>query len=80
MVDSNLLLETLSQKVGCIYLSDLHAPANRQAVLQAVRQVVSGKYSTQAWNDAACYITRETCDFENEEAVKRFLIEYCQPG
>lgn len=78
MVDCNLLLETLSQRIGCTYLSDLHEPANQQAVLQAVQQIVSGKYSTQAWNDAACYITGEKCDFENEGTARKFLIEYCQ--
>ena len=78
MIDCNLLLETLSQKTGVTYLSDLHDLSNRQAILQAVRQVPSGRYSLQAWNDAASYITGEECNFDDEAPARKFLIEYCQ--
>ena len=63
MVESMELLDYLSAKAGCMYLSDLHRVNNFLAVHHALRELPPDTFSVKEWNDAVRYITGEQHDF-----------------
>lgn len=50
------LLDTLQEKVGCTYLSDLQTLGDREAIRRAIMQLRPEDYTPAEWQDAACYL------------------------
>lgn len=67
------LLEILSQKTGCMYISDLHRPELRPRIGYAARELTADEYSLKEWLDAICYITGESCSFQTSEEACVYL-------
>lgn len=67
------LLEQLSFRTGCMYLSDLHTPALLPLIQHAVRNISPQDYSLWEWNDAVHYITGQKHSFENQAEAAAFL-------
>lgn len=50
------LLEYLSARMGCVYLSDLRrSDIDKKRVLQTLEQLPEGCYSVRAWQDVVAY-------------------------
>lgn len=77
--DSMGLLETLSMKVGCMYLSDLHDPELLPLIQHHLRQICPECYSLWEWKDAAKYLTA-ACPFDTVEELKQYLMEWKEDG
>lgn len=75
MSDSMGLLETLSMKVGCMYLSDLHNPELLPLIQYHLRRICPECYSLWEWKDAAEYLTAD-CPFDTVKKVKQYLLEW----
>ena len=76
MVESMKLLDYLSAKAGCMYLSDLHRVNNFLAVHHALRELPPDTFSVKEWNDAVRYITGEQHDFFSSDEAENYLAEY----
>ena len=70
------LLEILSFKAGCIYLSDLRRPEFLPAVRRAVHTISTDRFSLWEWRDAVDYITGENLSFESAEEAAAYLANY----
>ena len=68
------LLENLSFKVGCMYLSDLRYNENLYNIQHELRSIDPNIYSLKEWNDAVNYITGKDVSFDNSETALEFLI------
>ncbi|MCR2032919.1 hypothetical protein [Anaerofustis stercorihominis] len=68
------LLENLSFKVGCMYLSDLRYNENLYNIQHELRSIDPNIYSLKEWNDAVNYITGERYEFDNVNEALDFLI------
>ena len=73
------LLEYLSFKAGCAYLSELPEPENVIYIQHALRELRLEWFSLKEWNDAAEYITRQGCSFGTAEQAWSFLLNYTPP-
>lgn len=73
------LLESLSQMIGCMYLSDLHFLTDLQKarLVFAVHCLVSADADIREWNDAASYITGYPAVFKTKEDAAKSIIRYC---
>lgn len=71
------LLEYLSYKAGCMYLSDLHLPKNLWSVRIALRRVSPSLFGVEEWNDAVEYITGRRISFSSSEQAVEYLLS-CQ--
>lgn len=69
------LLEYLSLRAGCMYLSDLHQSKYRFSIQHALRGLSPEWFSLKEWNDAVAYITRQDRSFETEEQAQQFLLD-----
>ncbi len=69
------LLEYLSLRAGCLYLSDLPHPKYWFSIQHALRGLSPEWFSLKEWNDAAEYITRQNRSFETEEQARQFLLD-----
>lgn len=68
------LLDYLSFKAGCLYLSDLHDRRNLPYVQSAVLRVKPSLFGLEEWNDAARYITGEDVNFKTREEAAQYLL------
>lgn len=68
------LLEYLSFKVGCMYLSDLRYSKHLYNIKHVLRSIDPNIYSLKEWNDAVNYITGEKYEFDNVNEALDFLI------
>jgi len=66
------LLEYLTFKTGCMYMSDL--PRCRWRLSGAIRNIPEERYSVSAWNEAIVYICRVDKRFETVRDAKRFIL------
>lgn len=73
--DNAGLLEYLSQKAGCTYISDLC----QLSYLPMIRAILATEdvshFSIEQWNDAVCYITKCETIFETAAQAKDFLMK-----
>lgn len=70
------LLDFLSFRAGCMYLSELHRPENRQLVQNAVLRLEPDLFTLGEWNDAVRYITGKDVNFPTcEEAMQYILMD-----
>lgn len=75
------LLETLSVKAGCLYLSDLHQPDRLILVKHALYKMDPDRYSIREWNDTVNYITGQSLCFKDQAEAVEYLKTYIsQPG
>lgn len=70
------LLELLSAKAGCQYLSDLHHPDQLVFVKHALYKIKADRYSIGEWNDAVCYITGQSVCFNHPSEAMEYLRAY----
>ncbi|MCQ4640761.1 hypothetical protein NE647_10000 [Blautia coccoides] len=75
-VKSLELLDYLSTKAGCMYMSDLHQAKNFLAVHHALRELSPDAFAVKEWNDAVWYITGEQHDFGSSDEAEKYLAEY----
>lgn len=68
------LLDYLSFKAGCMYLSDLHNQENLLFVQHAIRGIAPALFSLEEWNDAVQYITGENVSFPSREEAVQYLM------
>ena len=70
------ILDYLSFKAGCMYLSDLRERKTLPFVQNAVARIDPNLFSLEEWNDAVYYITGEDVEFPTcEQAVQYLLSE-----
>lgn len=70
------LLELLSFKTDCTYLSDLHQPDKLPLVRRALRNITPELFSLEEWRDAVAYITGEVHAFKNAGEAEAYLANY----
>ena len=68
------LLEYISFKVGCMYLSDLRCNSHLYNIQHELRSIDPYDYCKNEWNDAVNYITGKDVSFDNSEKALEFLI------
>lgn len=68
------LLEQLSIRMGCQYLSDLRGTKRRFQCCSVLAEIPAVAYTTNAWNDAISYITGEKTEYTTQEEAKNGLI------
>lgn len=70
------LLEFISFKVGCMYLSDLHQPNLLPLIQHTIRGLSPRQFSLWEWNDAVQYITGKEGVFPDQEQAASYLLSY----
>lgn len=71
------LLEYLTAKAGCMYLSSLRLPESRFDILHVLRGMPSPEpFTLTEWMEAVEYITGEKGTFGDKEQAKQYLIGY----
>lgn len=74
------LLEYLSFKAGCTYLSDLREPAYLPRIQSVLCEMDPRLFDVGQWNDAVNYITGEPCRFEDSQQAAEYLSGYAAGG
>lgn len=74
------LLELISFKTGCMYLSDLHQSHQLLFIQHAIREIPVEEFSLQEWNDAVEYITGEKVCFSGQKQAALFLQHHKTSG
>lgn len=70
------LLEYISSKTDCMYLSDLHDPLYWSEIKKILREIDCRAYDLHEWNDAVSYLTGEPASFTEVEQAASFLQTY----
>lgn len=70
------LLEYISFKTGCVYLSDLHDPQYWSKIQRTLRKIDRRAYDLHEWNDAVSYLIGEPASFTDVEQAASFLQTY----
>ena len=68
------LLEQLSARMGCQYLSDLRGTKRRFQCRAALDEIPAEEYTTETWNDAIYYITGEKTEYSTSTEAKKGLM------
>ncbi len=68
------LLDVLSAKVGCLYLSDLKAMVHPERIRAALIHLEASDFSVHDWNDAVNYFVGSAGSFSTAEEAKLFLL------
>ena len=68
------LLEQLSSRMGCQYLSDLRGTKRRFQCRAALDEIPAEEYTTETWNDAIYYITGEKTEYSTSTEAKKGLM------
>lgn len=74
------LLEYLSFKTGCAFLSDLHDRKKLMFVQSEVHNMNPALFSLKEWNEAVRYITGENVDFPTREQAVGYLLASRKSG
>lgn len=67
------LLEVLSQRAGCIFLSDLHTERAHHALAHLLPQIDAAQFSTAEWNEAVQYILSRDVQLDTPDDAKDYL-------
>ncbi|MCI5773604.1 MAG: hypothetical protein MR210_03475 [Erysipelotrichaceae bacterium] len=67
------LLDDISKKIGCTYLSDLRRPEMKILVKLFLQKQVIDHYKLADWNDALSYLTNQEKKFVSFKEVETFL-------
>lgn len=73
------LLDELTLKAGCLYMSDLHKPDKFEQIKKAVRAMEYGSYSGKEWKDAFEYIAGKMAEGSTEEEIRHLFEETDEP-
>ena len=65
------LLEQLSARMGCQYLSDLRGTKRKVQCRAVLVEIPAEEYTTETWNDAIYYITGERRNTPHRQRPKR---------
>ena len=68
------LLEQLSARMGCQYLSDLRGTKRKVQCRAVLVEIPAEEYTTETWNDAIYYITGEKTKYSTPAEAKTELI------
>ena len=68
------LLEQLSARMGCQYLSDLRVTKRKFQCRAALEEIPAEEYTTDTWNDAIYYITGEKTEYTTPTEAQKGLI------
>ena len=68
------LLEQLSSRMGCQYLSDLRGTKRKVQCRAVLVEIPAEEYTTETWNDAIYYITGEKTKYSTPAEAKKELI------
>lgn len=68
------LLEQLSARMGCQYLSDLRVTKRKFQCRTVLGEIPAEEYTTETWNDAIYYITGEKTKYTTPAEAKKGLI------
>jgi hypothetical protein len=69
------LLEYLTFKTGCMYMSDL--PCSRWQLPGAIRNIPENRYPVTAWDEAVAYIYHVDKRFKTVKEAKEFILSWC---
>ena len=68
------LLLVLSEKIGCMYLSDLKFIEDKGKIKSELKKILPQDFTLKQWNDAITYLTGQEKEFSSKIDAKRFLI------
>ncbi len=68
------LLHILSERTGCMYLSDLKFIRDTQKIKSELEKLSPQDFPVKQWNDAINYLTETNVDFSSEMEAKNFLL------
>ena len=68
------LLHILSERTGCMYLSDLKFIRDTQKIKSELEKLSPQDFPVKQWNDAINYLTETQVDFSSEMEAKNFLL------
>ena len=68
------LLHVLSERTGCMYLSDLKFIRDTQKIKSELEKLSPQDFPVKQWNDAINYLTETKVDFSSEMEAKNFLL------
>lgn len=68
------LLHILSERTGCMYLSDLKFIRDSQKIKSELEKLSPQDFPVKQWNDAINYLTETKVDFSSEMEAKNFLL------
>ena len=68
------LLHILSERTGCMYLSDLKFIRDTQKIKSELEKLSPQDFPVKQWNDAINYLTETKVDFSSEMEAKNFLL------
>lgn len=68
------LLETISSKLGCEFLSDLKWVQDTPSLQNIIEDLVADEYSLQDWRDAIDYLVGENVSPTCPAEAKRYLL------
>ena len=71
------LLDYLADRSGCAYLSDLRIPSAAARLEYVIQNTAWNVWTTEAWQEAASYITGEGSGTSEAEA-RKILITWCR--
>ena len=66
------LLQTLTEKTGCSFISDLRTRPDAAKLAQAVGDVADCDYTPGEWSYALSYITGSSLSFDTVAAAKDY--------
>lgn len=69
------LLHILSERTGCLYLSDLRYLANPDIIKAALKNIAPHDFSLSQWNGAVTYLTGVTGRFISAAEAKEYLLK-----
>lgn len=68
------LLEELSKRMGCSYLSDLHYCVSCQKLSDEINSISAEDYPLQEWQDTAIYLGLKRESYQTAEQVRTALL------
>lgn len=70
------LLETIQQRLGCLYLSDLHTDTFRLRAIRETLSIPSEDYPPEQWLETARYLLGGVSPTTTVEELRQMLAKY----
>lgn len=70
------LLNDMADRLGCMYLSDLHEDQWQALMFVMIGDMTPEEYDTDMWNEAVSYIVGQPAEFDSAKAAFEYLMEY----
>lgn len=71
------LLEYLAQRLGYVYLSDLHFTVQAKALRREIEAIAPGSFPAAQWREAYQYLVGCAPPGATEGALRQGLLEHC---